>query len=365
MSVDATGVKPSGLSGLYLYFVLLSHETLRPGAVSAWLIPAEFMDVNYGRALKEYLTEQVTLKRIHRFDPADLQFDDALVTSAVVVFENTTPVADSTVEFTYGGSVSRPRDRHYSRVAELKASSKWSAMYRMNDAPESGPRLSDFFKIRRGIATGSNKFFVMTVAEAKRHGFKSENLTPLLPSPRHLKADVVELAENGYPDTDPQLVVLNAKQASLDDLKKSDPRLAEYFAGVTEDVLSGFLVRQRKPWYRQEQRDPAPFLLTYMGRGVELERPFKFILNRSTAIASNMYLMLYPSPRLQKFLDSDPEGTKKVHEALLSLTGEDLRNGGRVYGGGLHKMEPKELADLNASVIVDLCPEMLSGDDQN
>ncbi|NKR58033.1 modification methylase [Rhodococcus hoagii] len=358
MSLAEVGVKPSGLSGLYLHFMLLSHRTLRPGAVSAWLIPAEFMDVNYGRALKEYLTKQVTLQRVHRFDAADLQFDDALVTSAVVVFKNQAPAPDSIAEFTYGGSVSSPRDRYQSKVSDLNPSRKWSAMYRAGDPDHSGPCLSDFFKIRRGIATGSNKFFVMTVDEAHARGFRPDNLTPLLPSPRYVKGDVIGTAENGYPDTEPQLVLLNTR-LSIDELRASDPNLAEYFDDATDAVRSGFLVRQRNPWYRQEQRDPAAFVLTYMGRGVELDRPFKFILNRSAAIATNMYLMLYPTPRLRRYFDSDPEGLKKVHEALLSLTGEDLRNGGRVYGGGLHKMEPKELAALNASAIVALCPALL------
>lgn len=353
MSQAETGIKPSGLSGLYLYFVLLSHQTLRPGAISAWLIPAEFMDVNYGRALKEYLTRHVTLKRIHRFDPADLQFDDALVTSAVVVFENTLPEADSIVEFTYGGPVSAPRDRHLFRNDDLKVPAKWSALYRADSSGQSGPRLGDFFTIRRGIATGSNKFFVMTLAEAQSHGFRAENLTPLLPSPRHIKGDVIEVAENGYPDTNPQLVLINARQR-IDQLSQSDPALAEYLGTVTEDILSGYLVRQRDPWYRQEQREAAPYVLTYMGRGVEQERPFRFILNRSKAIVTNMYLMLYPTSRLQAYLDADPEGLKKVHAALLSLTGDDLRHGGRVYGGGLHKMEPKELAALDASAIAEL-----------
>lgn len=359
MALAETGVKPSGLSGLYLYFVLLSHATLLPGAISAWLVPAEFMDVNYGRALKEYLAKRVTLRRIHRFDPSDLQFDDALVTSAVVVFENVAPTPASVVEFTYGGSVSAPRDRHLSRIGDLKPAAKWSAMYRSGSGSHSGPYLSDYFKIRRGIATGSNKYFVMTVAEAAAYGFRPENLAPLLPSPRYVKGDVINVASNGYPDTNPQLVVLDT-QEPIEELRVSDPNLAAYFAGVPDDVSSGFLVRQRTPWYRQERRDPAPFVLTYMGRGVDLERPFRFILNLSPAIATNMYLMLNPTPRLQRFLDADDEGLGKVHAALMSLTGEDLRNGGRVYGGGLHKMEPKELGALDGSAIADLCPELLS-----
>ncbi len=64
---------------------------MRAGAMAGWLIPGEFMDVNYGRELKAYLLRQVTLLRIHRFDPAALQFSDALVSSAMVWLRNEPP----------------------------------------------------------------------------------------------------------------------------------------------------------------------------------------------------------------------------------------------------------------------------------
>src|SRR5437660_12675511 len=48
-----------GLGGL-----LADHEWLEPGGLSVWLIPSAFLDVNYGRAVKEYLTHQVKLLRI-------------------------------------------------------------------------------------------------------------------------------------------------------------------------------------------------------------------------------------------------------------------------------------------------------------
>lgn len=79
-------IRISGLAGLYCYFLLLSDAWLEEGGLSVWLIPSEFMDVNYGQAIKQYLTERVELLHIHRFSPADVQFTDALVSSAIVVF---------------------------------------------------------------------------------------------------------------------------------------------------------------------------------------------------------------------------------------------------------------------------------------
>ncbi len=107
-SIDAAGVDLNGLTGLYCHFVALSHAWMAKDALAIWLIPSEFMDVNYGRPLKEYLLNRVTLLRIHRFDPAEVQFDDALVSSAVVVFRNAEPPEGHVVEFTYGGTIAEP-----------------------------------------------------------------------------------------------------------------------------------------------------------------------------------------------------------------------------------------------------------------
>ncbi len=76
---QACGVHVGGLAGLYCYFLGLSHPWVAEGGIAGWLIPSEFMDVKYGVAVKRYLLNQVTLLRIHRFDPEDVQFADALV----------------------------------------------------------------------------------------------------------------------------------------------------------------------------------------------------------------------------------------------------------------------------------------------
>jgi adenine-specific DNA-methyltransferase len=67
------------------------------------------MDVNYGLAIKWYLLDRMTLLLIQRFDPGDLQFADALVSSAIVCLRNTAPPADHSVIFTFGGTLAAPQ----------------------------------------------------------------------------------------------------------------------------------------------------------------------------------------------------------------------------------------------------------------
>ncbi|MBB5935496.1 Eco57I restriction-modification methylase domain-containing protein [Streptomyces zagrosensis] len=354
------GIKPSGLSGLYLYFVLLSHRLLAPGALSAWLIPSEFMDVNYGGALKEYLARHVKLIHIHQYDASEVQFDDALVTSSVVVFENSPPQAEDCAKFSFGGSLATPKAAQDIPLAKLDIAKKWSQYINGTgcDSPRTGPKLSDFFKIRRGLATGSNAFFILPREEAEGMGIQEDFLRPILPSPRNIDSLVIEADTSGWPQIKEQLALVDCP-LSIDAVRLKNPQLASYLDSAEEKVRAGYLVSQRSPWYKQERREPAPILLTYMGRGKDEKHPLRFIRNESQAVASNMYLMLYPTPLLQTYVDSVEDGMAKVHEALLALTAGDLREGGRVYGGGLHKMEPKELASLPADGIAALAPATL------
>ena len=71
--------------------MLLGHLWLAENGLAVWLIPSEFMDVNYGDEVKRYMLDHVALMQIHRFCPSDVQFEDALVSSAVVVFEKRKP----------------------------------------------------------------------------------------------------------------------------------------------------------------------------------------------------------------------------------------------------------------------------------
>jgi adenine-specific DNA-methyltransferase len=95
-----------------------------------------------------------------------------------------------------------------------------------------------------------------------------------------------------------------------------------------------------------------------MGRPTTRSKtPFRFILNHSQATAANVYLMLYPRPKLAMLLQDAPELAKIVWEALSSVTSEHLVGHGRTYGGGLHKLEPRELANISTAVVLHALPK--------
>ena len=143
-------------------------------------------------------------------------------------------------------------------------------------------------------------------------------------------------------------------------LKRQYPTLWAYLqTGVAAGIDQHYLCQHRTPWYAQEVRAPAPFLCTYMGRqDTGSGRPFRFILNHSQATAPNVYLLLYPKPNLASHLKHHPRRIKAVWHALNEIQMEMLIGEGRVYGGGLHKLEPNELANAPAEKVLAVLPEL-------
>ena len=356
---EACGIDMNELAGLYCYFLGLSHQWMAEGGLAGWLIPSEFMDVNYGASVKHYLLDRVTLLHIHRFDPNEVQFGDALVSSSIVWFSKRKPPSNRIVRMIYGGSLLRPRLERLVPAETLRHEPKWTR-YPMKEGHAEAPirTLSDFFSIKRGLATGNNRYFILPVQEIQERGLPTEAFRPILPSPRYLTDDEVLADGVGNPVLDRQLFLLDCEK-SEGEIKERHPTLAAYFdEGKAQGIADRYLCRHRSPWYAQERRPAAPFLCTYLGRSDKKNGPpFRFILNHSLATAANVYLMLYPKEPLRNAIAHNPGLKRKVWAFLNSIRPEEMLSEGRVYGGGLHKLEPKELGRVSAAALAELLPE--------
>ena len=355
---EASGIKISGLAGLYCHFLGLSHAWMADGGIAGWLIPSEFMDVNYGQAMKRYLLDKVTLLHIHRFDPNDAQFADALVSSAVVWFRKTPPPKDHTVTFTFGGTLFQPKLSRTVSTRALAHEPKWTRFPVSGIRSQSGiPTISDFFKIKRGLATGSNEYFILPEEEIKSRGLPMEAFNPILPSPRYLTEDEVKSDRHGNPKMERRRFLLDTKLPE-DEIKRRFPSLHAYLKeGKEHGLHERYLCQHRSLWYVQENRPPAPIVCTYLGRSdTKSGRPFRFILNASRATVANVYLAMYPTPVLSRAIERDSHLIRRVWQVLNQITPEQLIGEGRVYGGGLHKLEPRELANVPVPELAALLP---------
>lgn len=223
---------------------------------------------------------------------------------------------------------SRCRGRGERCHARLAGSEQW-----IRDATRRRPPLADLFVIKRGLVTGANCFFILTEAQARASGIAPHFLRPVLPSPRHLRTDVVEADAQGVPDIGKRLFLFDCR-VPREELHCTEPTTAAYVKrGEEAGANQGYLALRRDPWYAQEHRDPAPFLSTYMGRSLEGRPPFRIVLNKSKAVATNVYLMLYPKTPLSK-TTRFAAGRELVWRALRRTMEAEWSRSGRVYGGG-------------------------------
>lgn len=341
------GLQVSGLSGLYVYFVLLADAVLARGAVASWLLPAEFLYVNYGRVLRDYLTSQVTLLSIHHFNPDDVQFDDALVSSCIITYLKAQPPSAANCAVSYGDYLD-PQEQRTMPISELRGLNKWTMTHFDNSSSSSdAPRLKDLFSVRRGIATGANDFFIIDSDTIAQYNIPSVFLKPILPSPRYLHEPIIRATADGLPDTRGFRFLLDCPLPP-DEVRTRYPGLWRYLEeGVARGIPNGYLCSQKEVWYYQERREAAPFLASYMGRTNGHQAcPIRFFVNFSNAVATNVFLNLYPTPDLAACLDGNRDRLVELGQALNNIPAECVLHAGRAYGGGLHKIEPKELLEV-------------------
>ena len=315
------GVKASRLAGLHLHFFLRTLELAQPGDLGCFVTAAEWLDVNYGAALRHLLTSALGVTALHQLDPKSLPFADAVTTGVITGFavgarpesvrvDRVSSVA-ALADLTGGADVPR---------ATLATTSRWSRILRPAAAIPSGwVELGEICRVHRGQVTGGNAVWIAGPHSA---GLPAEVLFPSITKARELLADET-LSDSSH------LRRVIDLPLDLECLSASDA-VERFLAWARQQGADrGYIARHRKAWWSVGLKVPAPILCTYMAR-----RPPAFVRNRCGARHINIAHGLYPREPL----------TEPALDALAAFLRENVTQAaGRTYAGGLTKFEPKEL----------------------
>lgn len=331
------GVKASSLSGSYVYFFLEALMRLRPGGRLVFITPTEFLDVRYGQAVKEALLRHCSIDEILVLEMDRLAFADVLTTSAITVATRSERPSRRfrLVEGSMNGRVERGRE------VELEASPElpWTPLL-PSRAERIVPllkgrtaKLGDLCRVRRGIATGDNSFFVLTRAEAVEREIEQRFLVPAVLGARDLPTD-------GQLDEAFFQARLEGGGRNLLFFCHEDTRALKgtkawsYIEhGAELGLFERFNCKVRKPWYGVEPVPPADFFCTYMARANG-----RIVRNLVGARCMTSLLNVWAKPGI------DPEALRPSLEDPVNA--QLLREFGRTYGGGLGKIEPGDLLRL-------------------
>jgi adenine-specific DNA-methyltransferase len=337
----AFGLTVSSLSGSYVYFFLEAIRRLRFNGRLVFITPTEFLDVRYGAPLKEALLNWCDIDELIVLEMDELAFDGVLTTSAITIAtkrERATRRLRMT-EAQLGGAIVRGR-RVQLGADEVSADAPWTAMLPSRAerilplVAGRSAKLSDYARVRRGIATGDNSFFCMTQEQVDQWGIE----------PRFLVAAVAgskDLPENGSVLTHEFWQVRKSSGAPSWLLWCHEPKSALMGTSVLRYIEHGealglperFNCKARKPWYGVERVPPADFFVTYMSR-----QRARFVRNELGARCLTSLLNVWAGDGIE------PDQLRPILEDEANA--QLLREFGRTYGGGLGKIEPGDLLRL-------------------
>lgn len=321
---SAMGLRSSGLAGLHVYFFLAIALRAKAGDYGTLITASEWLDVNYGRLVRDLFLERLGGQSVHVIDPKSEPFPGTAATGAITTFSvNARPTSARFSRVTRLSALGDLRGGRRVRRERLVAEQRWSHFTRPPRATPAGcVELGEICRVHRGQVTGANRVWIA--------GEHSEDLPDAVLFPTITRAR--ELIQSGpiLSDTDNLKRVIDLPE-DLSTLGEVARAAVERFLKRAEAMgaTESYTARHRHTWWAVRLRDPAPILATYMSR-----RAPTFVLNEAGARHLNIAHGIYPREPL----------SPAVHSTLVMyLRGAATLHGGRVYAGGLTKFEPREM----------------------
>lgn len=334
----AGDLAPGGRAGLSTYFLAASLASLGPNDSLCLLLPANWLEAEYADTVRAHLW-RATRRRteLHIFPPSLTLFPVASVSAMVIWIGPRTADHHPLLVRRLDGNVTDrffpAQTESHARVGPVPANFMFAKRPTASKRScEASVPLTSIAKIRRGVATGANHFFLLSDSEVKR--LPQGTYVPAATRLREMPGDILDQA------THEALGAVGRRRwlLWLDEGDADDPTISQLIdRGKFERVHEAHLCATRTPWYAVE-RIPVPDLLF----GPMAKGRFRLIRNDIGAIPTNTFYGITLRRR--------PVAVDSIEELATWIRSQDgqraLFEVARQHGSGTLKVEPRDLAKL-------------------
>ena len=345
-----TGIKYSSYTNLYILFLIKSIYQMAEHGRLAYIIPTEFLNSQYGTAIKKKLIEEHLLTAVINFKNDKELFFNATTTCCILLLDHTPKeqilfyTLDSVSELdnlTIGSISSNCLSVDYSSIDPEE---KWRTYLNQEESTQYNNLvdLAVFCKIARGIATGANDFFCMSRSKIEKLCIPPAVLTKCICKSADVKSPV--FTEKDFLD----LVQKDKTVYLLDIHEGEETGLEDYIAaGEANAVNKKYLLSCRTPWYSMEQKPIAPIWVSQASRD-----GLKFVRNLANVNSLTTFHSVYVNEPYEKDTDII------FCYFLTPIAQKIIRENRKELGNGLEKFQP---GDLKTAKMLDIT--LLSAED--
>ncbi len=350
------GTSLDGRAGLHVYFLLQALALLDKGGRLAFIMPADTCEGIFSVQLWNWITRNYCLEAVITFTPDAAPFPGVDTNAMIFMIKNAAPrdtfhwvsckKADTRqlAGWVLAGLPDVFWDDLSAQKRDIAEALKTGLSRPEQKHQDEGPTLGEFARTMRGIATGANEFFFLTVGQVRALRIPEEFLLTAVGRTRDIPGDLLTAATMQSLSAAGRPTLLFSPDGR--DLGCYPQPVRDYLQhGVEIGIHRQVLVATRHPWYKMEVRVPPPILFAYLGR-----RNARFIRNLAAAVPLTGFICVYP--RL-----NDLDFAEKLWYVLKHpQTLANLPLVGKSYGDGAIKVEPRclERLPLPSQVVADV-----------
>lgn len=335
------GIDLNGRSDAWAYFCAHLVTFLAPGGRLALVLPGSILHAEYAEPLFDALATEkgeVQLVRITK-----RLFPQVQERTVILLIDRGRPsgppiyrrianlkgLAPALRQPLRRKARSAQRARHDPRLPWRLTSSQAAAWEEVCAHP-GVDRLGEIARIRIGVVTGANSFFVRSVAEADRLG-KSVQSVPIVPRGAWLKRPrwnaEAQAEKSGEPS---RLLLFPESTMRLSKIAAEELRRAE-----GEEIDKRSHCDRRSPWFKVRDSATPQIFLPYMGSAAP-----RLVTNEAAATCTNAIHRVWLESGVERLADSI------AASSWTTLYRVSAELSGRSYGGGILKLEPNGAVDL-------------------